>query len=662
MGKKETESKEIFYHHKFLTWLDEANIKYDTWGASGPDVIFYDYDPLGEFKVKESKTSYKLAFKEIQKRTKREFNIRNRKYFFVLTEKFIRFFSTETIEWDHPDFGNYIDQFDYEANTLALFNNNESDKESFIEYIKNNCSKISVDANISKVLDLLLSNELNITLMDAIIILLNLNKTPVYLKNSIVYNAGQDSEYIIKLKDKKSVNDIKIRLIDKYYIKDINAVKNYIKYNYSSHLSDNKKSNLGKYYTPQKIVEIMHDWVSPLLTDNSYVLDLACGCGAFVEIFNDTHIIGRDIDENAVEVLKVLGIPNIEKDNSLVNVTRAKYGLKDDDHIIIIGNPPYNDTSSKNKRFGTNAKSATGIEIDKDIYSKDLGQSFMKAFAKLNPEYICILHPLSYLIKNSNFNSLKQFTEKYKLIKGTIFPSSLFPDLRKSTEFPILIGLYAKGTMDYDYITKFEFNILNSDKKFKLSNFETIDKPYKDSKNYIRKYPTKVDKDHILKSDIDLYQYNIRDTNSLMASGNLMYLATNDNVNYCTVNFADLYKYCYLNMYKFFAKNNYLIGNLSPLINIDEYEKDFHLQDMMIIGSILKNRHRIKIFDIADHNSIIYKKFLINDYRKKSKTLATPNIYSAFLDIVDGKNVEANEKFIYDNIAKYFDNLIKKYI
>ena len=126
MGKKE-----IFYHHKFLTWLDEANIKYDTWGASGPDVIFYDYDPLGEFKIKENKTSYKLAFEEIQKRTKREFNIRNRKYFFVLTEKFIRFFSTETIEWDHPDFGNYIDQFDYEANTLALFNNNESDKESF---------------------------------------------------------------------------------------------------------------------------------------------------------------------------------------------------------------------------------------------------------------------------------------------------------------------------------------------------------------------------------------------------------------------------------------------------------------------------------------------------------------------------------------------------
>ena len=37
------------------------------------------------------------------------------------------------------------------------------------------------------------------------------------------------------------------------------------------------------------------------------------------------------------------------------------------------------------------------------------------------------------------------------------------------------------------------------------------------------------------------------------------------------------------------------------------------------------------------------QKFLINDYRKKSKTLATPNIYSAFLDIVDGKNVEANE-------------------
>ena len=53
----------------------------------------------------------------------------------------------------------------------------------------------------------------------------------------------------------------------------------------------------------------------------------------------------------------------------------------------------------------------------------------MKAFAKLN-QSICILHPLSYLIKNSNFNSLKQFTEKYKLIKIP-FSSSLFPDLRK---------------------------------------------------------------------------------------------------------------------------------------------------------------------------------------------------------------------------------------
>lgn len=99
------------YHHKFLTWLDEAEIGYDTWGASGPDVLFDDYDILGEFKIEESKTAYKQAFIEIQKRTKPEFNIKNFKHFFILTKDYIRVYETNSIDWDNLDFKKYLNTY-----------------------------------------------------------------------------------------------------------------------------------------------------------------------------------------------------------------------------------------------------------------------------------------------------------------------------------------------------------------------------------------------------------------------------------------------------------------------------------------------------------------------------------------------------------------------
>lgn len=82
---------------------------------------------------------------------------------------------------------------------------------------------------MSEVLDLLLSDSLELTVMDAIIIVQKLNETPFFLKNSIVYNAGEDDEYKIDFKDKNALNDVKKRLINKYYINNISVVRNYIK-------------------------------------------------------------------------------------------------------------------------------------------------------------------------------------------------------------------------------------------------------------------------------------------------------------------------------------------------------------------------------------------------------------------------------------------------
>lgn len=521
--------------------------------------------------------------------------------------------------------------------------------------------KVSVDDHIGEVLDLLLSSEINLTIIDAIIIICKLNNDPVFLKNSVVYDAGKDSEYSIEFKDKESLETVKKRLIDKYCISDIDKVKEYIKYNYSSHLNDTKKSNFGKYYTPKSIVEIVKKWVEPFTDRNTYIMDLACGCGAFMEIFKGSHIYGRDIDKNVIGVLKILGIPNVEIDNSLINVNRAKFGLSDTDSIIIVGNPPYNDVTSKNKRFGTKTKTITNIEIDDDIKTNDYGQCFLKAYSKLNPNYICVLHPLAYLIKKSNFGKIKMFTDKYLLKKAVIFSSSIFPDLRGNTEFPVIVGLYEKGNMDYEYIKSFKFDILDSNKKFVLSKFTTIDDLYNGDR-YINKYPIKIDKEHIKKSDIDLYQYNIRDTNSLMSSGNLMHLANNDNTNYVTVNYSDFYKYAYLNMYKFFFKNDFLVGNLSPLIDIDKYENDRDSQFLMMIGTILKNHHRIKSFDYSDKQSFLHTKLFINDVKKFAKEYKSPiNFYSLFLGIVDGKNVDKNSEIIFDLIKGYFKKIKEKF-
>lgn len=656
----EKKSKEIIYHHNFLNWLDKAHIAYDSWGSSGPDVILDDYSILGEFKIKENKTSYKDAFLEIQKRTKPQFDIHNFKNFFILTKEYIRIYDSQSIDWDNLDFKTYLQTFDFLDNCIAVFENSERDKEIFLEFIQRNCNKISVDGHLSDILDLLLSDELDLTIMDAIIILSKLNEFPVFLRKSIVYNPNSSNEYSVNFKSHESLDLVRRKLIDRYYIQDFNKVKEYIKYNYSSHLSDTKKSNLGKYYTPKFVVEYMKSLLKPLINCHVNVIDIACGCGAFLEIFSDCHIMGRDIDKNAIDVLKTLGFSNIEVDNSLVNVNRDKYGFLEDTPLIVVGNPPYNDTSSKNKRFGTKMKSVMDIEIDSDIYAKDIGQSFLKAYAKLNPDYICVLHPLAYLIKKSNFKALTSFFEKYELNKGIIFSSCEFPDLKGNTAFPIVIALYKKGKMAFEEIQNFEFEVMGQNKIFKLSSFETIDTVI-NGKSYIRKYPIKKDKLHIIKSDIDLYQYNIRDTNSLMSSGNLMCLVTTENLNYVTVNFNELYKYCYLNMYKFYFKNDFLVGNLSPLINIYEYETNKNLQNLMIIGTILKNSHRLKSLNYKDKGSCIYTKYLINDFRDlANKYEEDSNFYKWFVEIVDKDDLTNIDK-IYKLIEAYFRNLRKYY-
>lgn len=632
---------EIHLHSDFMKFFEENNIKNISWGSNGPDFYLEDFDTIGEAKREESKNMIKSAIKEVFDR-KNKFEIHQYNAFFIITPEYIRVYTNfkDVYNWKELDIDNNI-----------RFSINE--KDAFLDYITNNCNKISVENHLEYILDLLMSNKVNLCIQDILTLILNLNSKFIFVKKGVYLNPNEENEIFIEIKEDDTLFEVK-SLLSKFKITDINKVKEYIKHNYSSHLPDTKKSNLGKYYTPESLVLLVKKMLQPYTNINTIFMDIACGCGAFLELFDDCKIIGRDIDVQAVEVLNLLNFKNIAFDNSLVNVCREKYNLKNSDSIVIVGNPPYNDITSKNKRYGTNCKTSTNIEIDADIKSRDLGVSFLKAYAKLNPDYICVLHPLSYLIKESNFKNLQFFKDNYKLKEGIIFSSREFKDLSKTTEFPILVALYEKGNMDYEYIKNFNFKVLNDEKIFKLNNFKTID-------GFIKKYPTKIDSNNIKKSDIDLYMYNIRDTNSLISSGNLQILDNTNNLNYITVMYEDLYKYAYLNCYKHLFNNNYIFGNLSPIVNQEELENNEYIRDLFIIGCILKNQ-RFSIFNIDNKNSIIYTKFLINDYKRKSKSLSSEvfNIYQSFINYTETKNEIYSEE-IFNIIKEYFNNLCSSY-
>ena len=275
--------------------------------------------------------------------------------------------------------------------------------------------------------------------------------------------------------------------------------------------------------------------------------------------------------------------------------------------------------------------------------------SFLKHYAKLAPDEIIVLHPLSYLIKPRNFKSLSFFTSLYKLEEATVFSSKEFGNSidKNRTPFPIICAKYIKGKTTYEQIKNFSFKILNSKHSFNLKNFYTID-------DYgICKYPTKNSK-----SDINLYHYNIRDTNSLLTSGNIT--ETSDDKNYITIMFDKLYQYCYLQCYrKYFPKEaslKYLIGNLSAPCNTDDLDSEI-FRDLCIMDTIFSHRNRIKAFDKTNTESFIYKNFLINKLRRNKNN---HKLYKLFLDYID-KDYNC-EKDFKNYFKAYFLNLLENQI
>ena len=159
------------------------------------------------------------------------------------------------------------------------------------------------------------------------------------------------------------------------------------------HLNFEDTVNLGSYYTPENIVDIVYKIISKNIPnwENYTILDTSCGYGNFLRHKNS---IGADFDKEALKIAKGEN-PNCKFffHNSLKDVSRNQYELKEGGKLIIVGNPPYNDTTSIVRK-----KIKTEIaKPDTDLKHRDIGISFLRSYNKLNPDYICVLHPLSYL-------------------------------------------------------------------------------------------------------------------------------------------------------------------------------------------------------------------------------------------------------------------------
>lgn len=335
---------------------------------------------------------------------------------------------------------------------------------------------------------------------------------------------------------------------------------------------DFNKINLGQYYTPFKYISLVNSWLVEVGVNQEYIIaDLSCGDGRFLNLpsYSYNHRIGNDIDDNIIKQCISLN-KDISwfNENSLIDVSRAKYNI-DNSKLVIVGNPPYNDYTSITKR---NIKQS--IQMDDNIKTRDIGISSILSYNILKADYVAILHPLSYLIKKSNFKLLKPFMDNYQIVKHVVFPSSEFDSTSTKSPFPILCILYKRvdgnGT-SFNDISNFRFKTID-DKTFSISDYDYVT-------DYIQKYPTKQ------RYSPEILFYTLRDINALMRSKTFIEKRCGNAVD---VDPDKLSYYCYIDCFKRYVNIPYYLGNFNIPFNKEEFEL---LQQDIITVSKFNNKN-----------------------------------------------------------------------
>ena len=381
-----------------------------------------------------------------------------------------------------------------------------------------------------------------------------------------------------------------------------------------AHLAFENRVNLGSYYTPAEIIDTAWEIIAPYLRSQTTVIDSACGYGDFLKNRGQSITIGCDIDETAIDVAKKNNAKvRFFQTNALCDVSREKFGIPQQSDLIVVGNPPYNDKTSLIRH---NIK-GVDFEIDEDIACRDLGISFLRSYNKLEADLICVLHPLSYLIKPANFRLLKDFTANYRLIDGLLISSSEFPESAKHTAFPIVLALYQRDTqgISYSFIRSFRFRIAGKS-NFCLGDFDYIT-------GYVDKYPKKKNRpideegdNHHFENDDSLFFWTMRDINALKRNRTFV---ESYSANTIVIDKQKLDYYAYVDVFKRnLHRLPFYFGNCDVLIDDDlfkQYKPSF-ISDSVRHHPFLKKHFQIHPIGKQQVESKLdmYFKLLLGDH------------------------------------------------
>ena len=328
------------------------------------------------------------------------------------------------------------------------------------------------------------------------------------------------------------------------------------------HLDRRHRVNLGSYYTEGQYVDIVWRMLVPHLMNDSVILDSSCGYGNFLRPEMPHIQIGGDIDAAAIQAAREIhkeGDVSLYTSNALASVGRGRYHITDAAHLCVIGNPPYNDRTSLVRSNIKRSDTASNAAVDPDLRTRDLGLSFLLSYQKLRADVVCVLHPLSYLIKLSNFNALRSFTNQYRLIDGKIISSGVFKETSKRTRFPILVALYKKDVgIYYQEVLSFNFDVIGG-QPFSIGKFDNVSR-------HVRKYPDKRRKPR----PGDILFWTLRDINALKRNRTFV---DKHSANTIIVDPRELDYYVYIDVFKQFSRHvPYYFGNCDPLIDHDLFQ------------------------------------------------------------------------------------------
>lgn len=244
-------------------------------------------------------------------------------------------------------------------------------------------------------------------------------------------------DYIIDIEKKglkKTWSSILSKTLNNKFSSDIFAVENYGElYEIGlEHINKISKKEMGKYYTPHDVAEVMSRWLLPLKGEN--ICDVACGVGNLILSYLD--IVGK---EEAINLISSGKIYLFDLDDTALKICKysiaIKYGkeylkkihTKNCDFLNknvvlpkkskVISNPPY----YKIKEIDKNWEITDVITESKELYSAFLEKIILQSDSSV------IITPYSF-IGSGKFYSLRKQMNKYNgfVVSFDNIPGNIF--------------------------------------------------------------------------------------------------------------------------------------------------------------------------------------------------------------------------------------------